>query len=203
MKAVAGGTGGYVIAKAMQYGITRGMYSNEAGEGTAPFAHGSAIVDHPCEEGITGVTEVFLDTIIICSITAIVIGVTGIYQSDLSPAVMAIESFGTVWGPLKHLATFALLLFCFTTLMGQWFNAAKSFTYAFGPKVTDKVRFVFPFLCIIGALTKISLVWTIQDVAMGLVIIPNLIALIILFPQVRQQTKDYFSNPKFYPQDKK
>lgn len=58
MKAVAGGTGGYVIAKAMQYGITRGMYSNEAGEGTAPFAHGSAIVDHPCEEGITGVTEV-------------------------------------------------------------------------------------------------------------------------------------------------
>ncbi len=95
---------------------------NEAGEGTAPFAHGSAIVDHPCEEGITGVTEVFLDTIIICSITAIVIGVTGIYQSDLSPAVMAIESFGTVWGPLKHLATFALLLFCFTTLMGQWFN---------------------------------------------------------------------------------
>ena len=175
MKAVAGGTGGYVIAKAMQYGITRGMYSNEAGEGTAPFAHGSAIV----------------------------IGVTGIYQSDLSPAVMAIESFGTVWAPLKHLATFALLLFCFTTLMGQWFNAAKSFTYAFGPKVTDKVRFVFPFLCIIGALTKISLVWTIQDVAMGLVIIPNLIALIILFPQVRQQTKDYFSNPKFYTQDKK
>ena len=137
-----------------------------------------------------------LYTIIIFSITAIVIGVTGIYQSDLSPAVMAIESFGTVWGPLKHLATFALLLFCFTTLMGQWFNAAKSFTYAFGPKVTDKVRFVFPFLCIIGALTKISLVWTIQDVAMGLVIIPNLIALIILFPQVRQQTKDYFSNPK-------
>ena len=202
MKAAAGGAGGYIIARAMQYGITRGMYSNEAGEGTAPFAHGSAIVDHPCEEGITGVTEVFLDTIIICSITAIVIGVTGIYQSDLSPAVMAIESFGTVWAPLKHLATFALLLFCFTTLMGQWFNAAKSFTYAFGPKVTDKVRFVFPFLCIIGALTKISLVWTIQDIAMGLVIIPNLIALIILFPQVREQTKDYFSNPKFYPQDK-
>ena len=203
MKAAAGGAGGYVMARALQYGITRGMYSNEAGEGTAPFAHGSAMVEHPVEEGITGVTEVFLDTIIICSITAIVIGVTGIYESDLSPAVMAINAFGTVWEPLKHLATLALLLFCFTTLMGQWFNAAKSFTYAFGPKVTDKVKYIFPFLCIVGALNKISLVWTVQDVAMGLVIIPNLIALIILFPQVKQQTKDYFSNPKFYPGAKK
>ena len=96
MQAAAGGAGGYVMAKAMQFGITRGMYSNEAGEGTAPFAHGSSLVDHPCEEGITGVTEVFLDTIIICTITALVIGVTGIYQqSDLNATVMAISAFGT------------------------------------------------------------------------------------------------------------
>lgn len=195
----AGGTGGYVMTRALQFGITRGMYSNEAGEGTAPFAHGSAIVEHPCEEGIAGVTEVFVDTIIICTITALVVGVTGMYQSGHSATVMAIEAFGTVWFPLKHVATFALLIFCFTTLMGQWFNAAKSFTYAFGPKVTDKVKYVFPFLCIVGAITKIDLVWTIQDLAMGLVIIPNLIALIVLFPEVRKQTKDYFSNSKFYP----
>ena len=199
LKAVAGGTGGYVMTRALQFGITRGMYSNEAGEGTAPFAHGSAIVEHPCEEGIAGVTEVFVDTIIICTITALVVGVTGMYQSGHSATVMAIEAFGTVWFPLKHVATFALLIFCFTTLMGQWFNAAKSFTYAFGPKVTDKVKYVFPFLCIVGAITKIDLVWTIQDLAMGLVIIPNLIALIVLFPEVRKQTKDYFSNSKFYP----
>ena len=190
LKAVAGGTGGYVMTRALQFGITRGMYSNEAGEGTAPFAHGSAIVEHPCEEGIAGVTEVFVDTIIICTITALVVGVTGMYQSGHS---------ATVWFPLKHVATFALLIFCFTTLMGQWFNAAKSFTYAFGPKVTDKVKYIFPFLCIVGAITKIDLVWTIQDLAMGLVIIPNLIALIVLFPEVRKQTKDYFSNSKFYP----
>ncbi len=200
MQAVAGGTGGYVMAKAMQFGITRGMYSNEAGEGTAPFAHGSSLVDHPCEEGITGVTEVFLDTIIICTITALVIGVTGIYQqSDLNATVMAISAFGTIWTPLKHLGAFALLVFCFTTLMGQWFNAAKSFTYAFGPALTSKIKYVYPFLCIVGAVQKISLVWTVQDLAMGLVIIPNMIALVVLFPQVRRQTKEYFSNPKFYP----
>lgn len=198
-KAAAGGLGGTVIARAMQFGIARGMYSNEAGEGTAPFAHGSTIVSHPCEEGITGVTEVFLDTIIICSITAFVVGVTGIYKTDTNATVMAINAFGTVWAPLKHLATLALLIFCFTTLMGQWFNAAKSFNYAFGPHITAKIKYVFPFLCIVGAITKISLVWTLQDLAMGLVIIPNLIALIILFPQVAKETKDYFSNPKYYP----
>lgn len=202
LKAVAGGTGGYVMARALQYGITRGMYSNEAGEGTAPFAHGSAIVEHPCREGIAGVTEVFLDTIIVCTITALIVGVTGLYKTNTPGSVMAIEAFGTVWSPLKHAATISLLIFCFTTLMGQWFNAAKSFTYAFGPKVTARCRYVFPFLCIIGSITKISLVWTIQDLAMGLVVIPNMIALVVLFPKVREQTKDYFSNPKFYPGNK-
>ena len=202
LEAVAGGTGGYVMTRALQFGITRGMYSNEAGEGTAPFAHGSSIVEHPCEEGIAGVTEVFVDTIVICTITALVVGVTGVYENGHSATVMAIEAFGTIWGPLKHIATFALLIFCFTTLMGQWFNAAKSFTYAFGTGVTEKVKYIFPFLCIVGAVTKIDLVWTIQDLAMGLVIIPNLIALVVLFPEVREQTKSYFSNPKFYKKNK-
>ena len=198
-ESAAGGTGGYVIAKAMQYGISRGMYSNEAGEGTAPFAHGCSIVPHPVDEGITGVTEVFVDTIIICSITALVCGVTGMDgKNGVSPTVMALTGFGTVWEPLKHVGTFALLLFCFTTLMGQWWNAAKSFTYAFGTKVTNVIKYIFPFLCIIGTLGKINLVWGVQDLAMGLVIIPNMIALLILFPQVRAKTKEYFSNPKYY-----
>lgn len=195
---VAGGTGGYVIAQAMQYGIARGMYSNEAGEGTAPFAHGCSIVPHPVDEGITGVTEVFVDTIVICTITALVVGVTGIYQTNHSATVMALESFGTVWAPLKHAGTFALLIFCFTTLMGQWWNASKSFTYAFGEKVTNVVKYIFPLLCILGSMGKINLVWGIQDMAMGLVVIPNMIALLILFPKVRAKTKEYFSNPKYY-----
>ena len=82
--------------------------------------------------------------------------------------------------------------------MGQWWNAAKSFTYAFGNKVTNIVKYIFPFLCLIGSLGKINLVWGIQDVAMGLVVIPNMIALLILFPQVRAKTKEYFSDPKYY-----
>ncbi len=195
---VAGGTGGYVIAQAMQYGIARGMYSNEAGEGTAPFAHGCSIVPHPVDEGITGVTEVFVDTIVICTITALVVGVTGIYTTNHSATVMALESFGTVWAPLKHAGTFALLIFCFTTLMGQWWNASKSFTYAFGEKVTNVIKYIFPLLCILGSMGKINLVWGIQDMAMGLVVIPNMIALLILFPKVRAKTKEYFSNPKYY-----
>ncbi|MBL7575969.1 alanine or glycine:cation symporter, AGCS family [Peptoniphilus asaccharolyticus DSM 20463] len=193
-KAVAGGTGGFVIARAMQYGIARGMYSNEAGEGTAPFAHGTAIVDHPVEEGITGVTEVFLDTIIICTMTALTVGVSGIaIDGSIEASSMAIIAIGTVYGPLSLVAILALLIFCFTTLMGQWFNAAKSFTYAYGPGVTDVVKYIFPLLCMVGSLGKINLVWTVQDIAMGLVIIPNMIALLILWPKVREQTLDYFN----------
>ncbi|MDO5715689.1 MAG: amino acid carrier protein [Tissierellia bacterium] len=196
-QAVAGGTGGYMIARSMQYGIARGMYSNEAGEGTAPFAHGSAIVDHPVEEGITGVTEVFLDTIIICTMTALTVGVSGIaIDGSVEASNMAITAIGEAWSPLSYLAIFALLIFCFTTLMGQWFNAAKSFTYAYGPTVTEKIKYVYPFLCMIGCLGKINIVWTVQDIAMGLVVIPNLIALALLFPIVKAQTKDYFSKMK-------
>lgn len=194
-QAVAGGASGYVISRAMQFGIARGMYSNEAGEGTAPFAHGSSIVDHPVEEGITGVTEVFLDTIVICSMTALTIGVTGMpIDGSVEPTNMAISAIGGVWQPLSYLAVLALLIFCFTTLMGQWFNAAKSFTYAYGEKVTDKVKYVFPLLCMAGCLGKINIVWTLQDIAMGLVIIPNMIALLFLFPRVREQTIDFFTN---------
>lgn len=192
-KAVAGGTGGYAITRAMQFGIARGMYSNEAGEGTAPFAHGSSIVNHPVEEGITGVTEVFLDTIIICSMTALTIGVSGIaIDGSIKGNNMAIIAVGQVWAPLSYLVIFALLIFCFTTLMGQWFNAAKSFTYAYGEKVTEKVKYIFPLLCMIGSLGKINLVWTIQDIAMGLVVIPNMVALLFLIFKVRRQTIDYF-----------
>lgn len=194
-KAAAGGATGFVIARAMQYGIARGMYSNEAGEGTAPFAHGSAIVDHPVEEGITGVTEVFVDTIIICSMTALTIGVSGIpLNGEVVASNMAITAIGKVFSPLSYVAIFALLIFCFTTLMGQWFNAAKSFTYAFGNKVTETVKYIFPILCFIGSIQKINVVWTLQDIAMGIVIIPNMIALLILFPKVTTQTKDYFEN---------
>lgn len=194
-KAAVGGTGGLVIARAMQYGIARGMYSNEAGEGTAPFAHGTAIVDHPVEEGITGVTEVFVDTIVICTMTALTIGVSGIaMDGSIQASNMAINAIGMIYKPLSYIAILALLIFCFTTLMGQWFNAAKSFTYCYGQKVTDMVKYVFPFLCMVGCLGKINIVWTVQDIAMGLVVIPNLIALIILFPKVREQTIDYFEN---------
>lgn len=193
-EAVGGGVTGLIIQKAMQYGIARGMYSNEAGEGTAPFAHGSSIVDHPVQEGITGVTEVFIDTIIICTMTALVIGVSGIpLHGSIKANNMAITAVGSIFKPFGYLVILSLLIFCFTTLMGQWFNAAKSFTYAYGSKVTNVVKYIFPFLCMAGCLGKISLVWTIQDIAMGLVIIPNLIALIILFPKVRFQTKDYFN----------
>lgn len=192
-KAVAGGTGGYVIMTAMKKGIARGLYSNEAGEGSAPIIHAAADVKHPVEQGINGVTEVFLDTFVICTVTGLAIAVTGVHNSPgLLGNQYSIMAFGSLWPPLQYVVSISLILFCLTTLMGQWYFGYVGLDYIFGDNAADKFKYVFPFFCIIGAILKIDLVWTIQDIALGLLTIPNLIALIILFPKVRESTKDFF-----------
>lgn len=191
MRAMAGGAAGSMFI-AMQRGVARGLYSNEAGEGSAPVIHASASVNHPVEQGITGVTEVFLDTFVLCSITGLVIGVTGVLDSGVPGNVLAIHAFASVWEPLRYVVAFSLLLFCITTLMSQWYFGFVGLNYLFNRSVAEKFKYLFPLFCIVGALAEIDLVWTIQDIALGLLTIPNLIALIVLWPQVRRATKEYF-----------
>lgn len=192
LRAVAGGTMGSMII-AMQKGVTRGLYSNEAGEGSAPVIHSAAQVNHPVEQGITGVTEVFLDTFVICTITGLILGVTGVLDSGVPGNVLVIHAFSTVWSPLRYLVAICLLLFSSTTLMGQWYFGFVGLNYIFGVSVADKFKYVFPCFCIVGALAKIELVWVIQDIALGLLTIPNLIAMVILAPQVRKVSKEFWS----------
>lgn len=193
MRAAAGGALGSMMI-AMQKGIARGLYSNEAGEGSAPVIHSAAKVDHPAEQGLTGVTEVFLDTFVLCTITGLVIGVTGVLDSGASGSVLVIHAFASVWKPLKNVVSVSLLLFCITTLMSQWYFGFVGLNYIFGRKTAEKFQYVFPVFCMIGALLEIELVWTIQDIALGLLTIPNLCAMIWLWPDVRRATKEYFTN---------
>ena len=120
LRAMAGGAMGSMII-AMQKGVARGLYSNEAGEGSAPVIHSSANVKHPVQQGMTGVTEVFLDTFVICTITGLVLGVTGVIGSGVPDNVLAINAFATVWEPLSYVVSVCLLLFSTTTLMSQWY----------------------------------------------------------------------------------
>ena len=160
--------------------------------GSAPVIHSAAQVNHPVEQGITGVAEVFLDTFVICTITGLVLGVTGVLDSGAPGNVLAINAFASVWEPLRYVVAVCLLMFSSTTLMSQWYFGFVGLNYIFGTKVADKFKYVFPCFCIIGALAEIELVWVIQDVALGLLTIPNLIAMVALAPQVRKATKEYF-----------
>ena len=188
---LGGATGSMIIA--MQKGIARGLYSNEAGEGSAPVIHSAANVEHPVEQGITGVTEVFLDTFVICTISGLVLGVTDVLDSGLPGSILMIHAFSTVWAPLKYLVILSLLLFCTTTLMSQWYFGFVGLNYLFGSTIAQKFKYVFPLFCLIGAVTAIDIVWTIQDIALGLLTIPNLIALIILSPQVKKCSDEYWA----------
>ena len=188
---LGGATGSMIIA--MQKGIARGLYSNEAGEGSAPVIHSAANVEHPVEQGITGVTEVFLDTFVICTISGLVLGVTDVLGSGLPGSILMIHAFSTVWEPLKYLVIISLLLFCTTTLMSQWYFGFVGLNYLFGRTIAQKFKYVFPLFCLIGAVTAIDIVWTIQDIALGLLTIPNLIALIVLSPQVKKCSDEYWA----------
>ena len=194
LRAVGGGMLGSMLI-AMQKGVARGLYSNEAGEGSAPVLHSAAEVDHPVEQGLTGVTEVFLDTFVICTITGLVMGVTGVLDSGLPGEVLPLYAFASVWEPLRYVLTLSLLLFSSTSLMSQWYFGFVGLNYIFGRNVAEKFKYVFPCFCVLGAVLTSDVVWTIQDIALGLLTIPNLIAMLRLWPQVRVATKDYFSRP--------
>lgn len=197
LDAVAGGAAGSMII-AMQRGVARGLYSNEAGEGSAPVIHSAASVDHPAQQGMTGVIEVFLDTFVICTITGLVLGVTGVLDSGAPAHVLTVYAFGSIWAPLKYLVAVALLLFCSTTLMSQWYFGFVGLNYLFGCRVAEKFKYVFPLFCIFGAMATIDLVWTIQDIALGLLTIPNLIAIVVLCPKVRKASKEFWSAKERY-----
>ncbi|MCI9441675.1 MAG: sodium:alanine symporter family protein [Ruminococcus sp.] len=192
LRAVSGGVAGSMII-AMQKGVARGLYSNEAGEGSAPVIHSAADVKHPVEQGIVGITEVFLDTFVICTITGLVLGVTGVLDSGAAGNVLVIYAFAEVWEPLRYLVAVSLLLFCISTLMSQWYFGFVGLSYLFRKSVAEKFKYIFPCFCMIGALTEIEFVWTLQDIALGLLTIPNLVAMIILFPKVRKATKEFLA----------
>ena len=187
-----GGIAGHTIKEAMRFGVARGLYSNEAGEGSAPVIHSTANVSHPAEQAIFGVTEVFIDTIVICTITGLILGCTGVLDSGADPSILVINAFGTIHPILRYIVSISLILFSLTSLISQWYFGYVGLNYIFGEKIAINFKYVFPIFSIVGALISIDIVWLIQDCALGLLIIPNLLALIILVPEVRKYTKEFF-----------
>lgn len=199
---VAGGLTGVGIKTALTKGVGRGIFSNEAGLGSAPIAHAAADVDHPVKQGIYGVFEVFMDTIVVCTMTALVVllgvGVQNIdYGNDIG-ANLTILGFESVFGgafPALAIAV-CLTLFALSTVLTWALYGSRCVEYLFGAKASKVYLVLFCLFACLAGTVELSLAWAIADTLNGLMAIPNLIAVALLSPVVVKLTREYFSNIK-------
>jgi AGCS family alanine or glycine:cation symporter len=196
IKSIGGGILGYTVAQAMRFGIARGLFSNEAGLGSAAIAHAPARTKEPVREGLVAMLGPFIDTIVICSMTALVIIVSGLYQDGkLTGATLSAEAFDrTLPGIGRHIVSFGLVFFAFTTMVGWSYYGDRSVNYLFGQHGKQAVmayRWVYCLLIPIGAAMSLPVIWNLSDIANGLMAFPNLIALIGLSSFVAKMLRDY------------
>jgi AGCS family alanine or glycine:cation symporter len=198
--AATGGFLGSTLAMAMRFVLARGMFSNEAGLGSSPMAHATAMVKHPVKQGLLGMIDPFLDTICVCTITALVILISGFWTGDretvTSAAVLTNMSFAQGLPGGGWLVTIGLTLFAFSTTLGWGLYGERCVTYLFGRKASKPFYIVFTLVVPVGALGGLNFVWNFSDLMNGLMAIPNLIAVLLLSPVVFKLTKEYFSDPK-------
>ena len=194
-----GGAAGYGVMSAMRYGVARGVFTNEAGLGTSAMAHAAADVEEPAEQGMWGIFEVFLATLVICTVTALVILTTGVYSEEAALAAiqsgtipeemlgapLSVAAFSTVFGPFGGIfVAVCLLLFAFTSLLGLSYYGERSLAYLAGSeRFTKLYRLVFLFSILVGSTAELSMVWQLADLCNGLMALPNLIALLLLSPE--------------------
>lgn len=202
--AAAGGAIGYTVKSALQFGFRRGLLTNEAGLGSAPIAHAAAQTKSPVHQGILGIGEVFVDTIVVCSFTAIINLSTGLWDKGFNGTQLTAESFKSVAGFIgSGTVALASFFFGYTTLIGWYYYGEQCMKFLFGIKVTLPYRVAYVGLCFVGALISLELVFYIGDIANALMAIPNLIALTLLSGVVAVTTKEFFKKyPKLEDFDK-
>jgi AGCS family alanine or glycine:cation symporter len=197
-----GATGGFIgstFLLSMRFGIARGLFSNEAGQGSAPIAHAAAKTEYPVREGLVALMEPLVDTLIICTMTALVILSTGAWTCGKMGAAMTYQAFesgldiqlGTVQLG-GAVVSFGLLLFAFTTAVTWSYYGDRCVVYLFGQRWVTPYRYLYCVFILIGAVWAKDLVWKFVDAVITIMAVPNLIALIILAPMVTEMTRKYF-----------
>ena len=191
--AAAGGFAGSAIAQAMRFGVARGVFSNEAGLGSAPIAHAAARTQDPVRQGIIAGLSPLIDTIFVCTLTALLIIMTGAWQSGETGAELSQMAFNLgLPGLGDFVVGFGLIIFAFSTMLAWCYYGQVSIEYIFGLKGVTPYRLVYVVVIFIGAMIKLDFVWTFSDMMNGLMIVPNLIALLVLSPVIFRITKEYF-----------
>lgn len=194
-KAAAGGFAGSTIMLAMRYGIARGLFSNEAGLGSAPIAAAAAQTKNPVRQALVSMTGVFWDTIVVCALTGITL-VTSILKypellAGLQGAALTSAAFGQIKGIGPIVLTIGLITFAFSTILGWSYYGEKAFEYLFGKIAAKYYRFVYVAVVMYGCVAANAFVWDLSDTFNALMAIPNLVALILLSPVIVSETKKY------------
>lgn len=193
--AAAGGFAGATIMITIRSGISRGVFSNESGLGSAPIAAAAAQTRHPVTQALVSMTQTFIDTIIICSMTGFAILVSNVLPSGATGAPLTQQAFETAlpgqWGGI--VVSIGLIFFAYSTILGWSYYGEKSLEYLLGEKSVKPYRLFFVIVVFVGAVVKLDLVWTIADIMNGLMALPNLIALLGLSGIVAAETRNYFS----------
>ncbi len=199
MKAVGGGIVGAGVKMALTWGMKRGVFSNEAGLGSSVMVHSNSNVKEPVRQGMWGIFEVFADTIVVCSLTALSVLTSGLVDLDTGAVLADVEdsalvgqAFATVFGNIGPMfIAVAILLFAFSTVLGWSHYGTKAFEYLFGTKSTIIYRAIFVVFILCGATMSLDLAWDLSDTFNGLMAIPNLIGVLTLSPIVAKITKNY------------
>ena len=199
MRAVAGGIVGSGVKMALTWGMKRGVFSNEAGLGSSVMVHSSSNVREPVRQGMWGIFEVFADTIVVCTLTALTVlssGLvdldTGAVLTDSAGSALVGQAFATVFGQFGPMfIALAILLFAFSTVLGWSHYGSTAFEYLFGTKSTVIYKVVFVAFIVVGATMNLTLAWDLSDTFNGLMAIPNLIGVLTLSPIVMKITKNY------------
>jgi AGCS family alanine or glycine:cation symporter len=192
--AAGGGFAGATVMAAIRFGVARGVFSNEAGLGSAPIAHAAAQTDDPVRQGTVAMLGTFIDTLVICSITGLVIIISGEWVSGETGAALSSTAFEhSLHGSGGIVVTLGLVLFAFTTMLGWSVYGERCAGYLFGIRAIRPFRIAWVLAIPLGAVGQLDLIWLLADTLNALMAIPNLIALLLLSPVVFQVTREYFS----------
>ena len=196
-RAAFGGFAGATVAQAMRFGVARGIFSNEAGLGSASIAHAVAQTKHPVRQGTIAMIGVMIDTLIICSMTAIVIVITKSLGTGLTSTPLTAHAFGSVLGGIGGpIVALGSLLFGYSTIITWCYYGQQCARYIFGPIVVKPYAWLFVIVAFLGSIVEIPFVWLLTDALNGAMAIPNLIGLIFLSGIMAKEVREYFSKPE-------
>lgn len=195
-KAAAGGFIGVGLMQTIRAGVSRGVFTNEAGLGSSPIAQASATTDHPCRQGMWGVFEVFIDTILVCTITSLVILTSGLLSPDADASILSATAFGASISHGEWIVTLGLVLFAFSTILGWEYYGETSIRYLLGAKSGLPYRIIFIIFVFVGCVAQLDTAWLLADILNGLMAFPNLIGVIGLSTVVVKLTNDFFGDPE-------